>query len=318
MIGDSVKDKNIKEEGERMVPAFHRGNLVYGEHVSRYESVRGLLEGKIVLDIASGSGYGTHLLSEKAKKIYGVEVDKDAVEYSKRNYGGKNIEYLLGDAESIPLGDDSVDVVVTFETIEHIKDYKKFLNEIKRILKPGGFAIISTPNDPEFPEGNHFHLHEFEESELSKLISSYFKNQKFYYQYTWIAAGVVSGSKASKEQAFDLRTVNVAPVLANRAIYFMVVCSDSAIDKLVIKDSVFLSQHFSARKLQEDDIAKKKYVDYLESEVRKLHKKNGIIGAEITAVNQRATSLAAQLDAIHATKSWKAANKLRSIKKKLK
>ncbi len=317
MIKDLVKDKSIKEEGERMVPAFHRGNLVYGEHISRYESVKELLKDKTVLDIASGSGYGTYLLAEKAKKIYGVDVDEDAVEYAKRNYGGKNIEYLLGDAEKIPLEDKSVDVVVTFETIEHIKDYKKFMREIKRVLKPGGFAVISTPNDPEFPEGNHFHLHEFEEKELGLLIAQYFKYQKFYYQYTWLAAGIVSDEKASQEKSYPLDLHNVAPVPTTKAIYFLVVCSDEAISAHTIDDSLFLSEHYSARKKSEDDTAKKNYVEYLENEVRRLHKVNAVQIDKVAELKGKADQLRAEVAEIHNSRAWKTVTKVRKLKDKL-
>jgi len=250
MLND-VHDKTIDEQGERMVPAFHKGALVYGEHITRYESVADLVRGKVILDIASGSGYGSYIMAEHAKKVYGVDVDQSSVDYASRNYKHANIEYRIGSAEEIPLDDNSVDVVVTFETLEHIQNYEKFIQEIKRVTKPDGFAIISTPNDPEFPEDNHFHLHEFQEKELEELLKKYFKYTDFSYQYTWYYTALLDKSPADQEWLKPLNTYNVAPVKNDKALYFMVVCSDSKLPAdAKIKELAAISEHYSARQAQ--------------------------------------------------------------------
>src|ERR1019366_4533556 len=135
---------------------------------------------------ASGSGYGSALLGTQAKKVYGVDIDKEAIIYAKKNYQSKIVEFILGDGVKIPLEENSVDVVVSFETIEHIEHYEAFMDEVSRVLKKDGLFILSTPNDVEFPETNHFHIHEFERKELEKLVRRYFKNNKAYYQGTWL------------------------------------------------------------------------------------------------------------------------------------
>ena len=137
----------LRDTGERMVPEFHKGKLIYAEHTSRYKCAESLVKGKLVLDIASGSGYGTQMLAQVASKVYGVDNNEEAIKYARKNFSAANIEYKLGNGEMIPMEDDSVDVVVTFETIEHIQDHTRFLREIKRVLKPDGLLLISTPND---------------------------------------------------------------------------------------------------------------------------------------------------------------------------
>lgn len=246
-----VTDKSIDELGERMVPSYHKGAMVYGEHIVRYESVLPLLKGKTVLDIASGSGYGSYIMAGEAKEVIGVDVDEESVKYASRNYKRKNITFKVGDAEKIPIDDASVDVVVTFETVEHIKNYKNFMAEIKRVLKPGGFAIISTPNDLEFPEGNHFHLHEFTHEELKKVLSEYFKHAKFSYQYTWLYTAILNGERAGKEWDEKLETLNVAPQPKDKAIYFTAICSDNDIKDLELKELSAISEHWSARRQQQ-------------------------------------------------------------------
>ena len=293
-----VNDKNIDEQGERMVPAFHAGALVYGEHITRYESIAHLLKDKVVLDIASGSGYGSYIMAESAQKVIGVEIDQDSVDYATRNYGRKNIEFKLGSAEEIPLKDASVDVVVTFETIEHIENYRKFLREIKRVLKPDGFAIVSTPNDPEFPEGNHFHLHEFEEEELQNELAAYFKYQKMSYQYTWMMAATMKQEDAGKAGALNsLELQNLAPLTKEKALYFMVICSDNSIDDLEVKSIGALSEHYSARG-EQDRVAN--YENTIES-----------LKGQLATANER-------IEEIYNSKSWKIISSLYTFRHNLK
>jgi ubiquinone/menaquinone biosynthesis C-methylase UbiE len=207
-----MKADQLKDTGERMVPEFHSGQLMYAEHVTRYICAQDFVKGKVVLDIASGSGYGTQILAETAKRVYGVDVDADAVKYAKDKYGQKNIEFKKGDGLRIPLEDKSVDVVVTFETIEHIEDYRTFLSEVKRVLRDDGTALISTPNDVEFAEGNHFHVHEFTYSELKKVVGEYFKNTESYFQATWKYVAIGGQALLRKEGNLNIPTMAMAPL----------------------------------------------------------------------------------------------------------
>ncbi len=301
-----VKDKSIEEHGERMIPAYHKGFIVYGEHVTRYESVAHLLKGKVVLDIASGSGYGSYLLAEQAKKVYGVDVDEESVRYAKKNYGRFNIEYLQGNAETIPLGDNSVDVVVTFETIEHVKNYQKFLQEIKRVLKPDGFAIVSTPNDTEFPEGNHFHLHEFKEKELDRLLKQYFKNVEFSYQYTWLFAGLLRKGRAEKEWDEKFDTQNLSLLNSGKALYFMVICSDKPISNLKIRELGALSEHYSARQVKE-----------AEEVAHKLSQEHAALQEEQRMTKADLHQKQVLLDSILSSRGWRLLRILYAIKRTL-
>lgn len=239
--------RRLKNDGERMVPAFHDNTLVYGEHVSRYEAVLPIVKNRIVLDIASGSGYGTQMLATEAKYVYGVDISAAAVEYAKENYNSKNIEYAVGDGEDIPMPSNSVDVIVTFETIEHIKDYKKFMKEIVRVLKPDGLAIISTPNDLEFAEGNHFHLHEFVHGELLDLIKTEFKQTVEYFQASWLYSGLMAQEKLTSTWRNEVLTYNLSPKKINECTYFYVLASNRDITEKVEENGA-LSQHWSGRR----------------------------------------------------------------------
>lgn len=249
----------IADTGERMVPAHHKGQLVYGEHIVRYEAVLPIVQNKVVLDIACGSGYGTQTIAQTAKKVYGVDVDQDAIAYAQANYAQANTEFILGSAIDIPLADNSVDVVVSFETLEHIDDYRKFMAEIKRVLKNDGLLVLSTPNDKEFPEGAHFHIHEFEEAELRSLVKESFANVKEYFQATWIYNALVTKQQMSTETRLDIPTVNTAPVGTDKALYFYMLCSNRKITEQVPTFAA-ISEHWSTRRMLEHNAKMDKYI----------------------------------------------------------
>lgn len=219
----------LPNDGERMVPAYHQGRLFYGEHIIRYKSAQELVRGKTVLDIACGSGYGTKMLAATAKKVYGVDVNNTAIQYAKKNYTSPKIDYRIGDAVEIPLEDGAVDVVVSFETIEHISQYEEFINEIKRVLKPGGLFIVSTPNNEEYPETNPFHVHEFSFKELDRLLSKHFLHSKHFYQATWLYSALLDKKMIETQWDKSIRTLQVVPLNTDKSVYYFSLCSDSII-----------------------------------------------------------------------------------------
>ena len=130
--------------GERLETFVFNDNTV--EHLHRYAITIDYIKGKTVLDIASGEGYGTNLLSKYAEKVFGVDIDETSIELAKKKYSSKNLEFKIGRADLIPLEDSSMDVVVSFETLEHHDKHQEMMLEIKRVLKPGGILIMSTPD----------------------------------------------------------------------------------------------------------------------------------------------------------------------------
>jgi ubiquinone/menaquinone biosynthesis C-methylase UbiE len=130
--------------GERIVPGMG-AEALFRQHEVRYLFAGSFVKNNRVLDVASGSGLGTdYLLRSGAQSCVGLDIDQAAIEYARARY--PNCEFTQCEATRLCLADDSVDVVVSFETIEHIKDQKAFLSECKRVLKPEGLVICSTPN----------------------------------------------------------------------------------------------------------------------------------------------------------------------------
>jgi SAM-dependent methyltransferase len=187
-------------------------------------------------------------LAQTAKHVYGFDADADAVAYATERFGAPNISFKVADAISIPLEDDSVDIVTTFETIEHIQDYEKFMAEVKRVLKPGGLAIVSTPNDLEFAEGNHFHLHEFVKDELLSLVGRYFHNVEEYYQATWKYVAIDRLEALQAPGPLVRPILNTAPLKEEESLYFYFLCSDAPITEMIEPVSA-LGEHYSERAL---------------------------------------------------------------------
>ncbi|HOV84335.1 MAG TPA: class I SAM-dependent methyltransferase [Paludibacteraceae bacterium] len=172
--------------GERLIPGFKSFSEL--EHLNRYYFVVNQinLTGKKVLDIASGEGYGSNILANYAEKVTGVDISPEAIAHAQKVYNRNNLEYIQGNATKIPLTDKSIDVVVSFETIEHLEEQERMMEEICRVMKSEGILIISSPDKyyysdvPNFK--NEFHVKELYYEEFKNLISRYFQKSIFFSQ----------------------------------------------------------------------------------------------------------------------------------------
>ena len=232
----------IKFTGERYVPS--EAGEIRQEHLHRYAWCAPLVHGLDVLDIASGEGYGSAMLAAaKARSVVGVDISAEAVRHAQRTYGGtKNLRYIEGSATAIPLADASIDVVVSFETIEHLVEQEEMLMEIRRVLRPDGFLVMSSPNRKIYSEQagyhNEFHVRELDFDELSKLLSVHFREITYYGQR--LAAGsLISGLSASKENTTYAALTDTGRSMQPRAValaepvYYLAIASLSgALPKL--------------------------------------------------------------------------------------
>jgi ubiquinone/menaquinone biosynthesis C-methylase UbiE len=155
----------------------------WGEHTARYSFALPYIKDKKVLDIACGTGYGLAFLKSSAKSVTGVDVDIEAAKQAK-NECDEKARVLLGDGTNLPFHDESFDVVTSFETLEHLVERKLFLSELKRVLKPNGLLILSTPNAHytkpiNGKPTNKFHVFEYTTEELKAELESQFTLQKF-------------------------------------------------------------------------------------------------------------------------------------------
>ncbi len=161
----------------------------WGEHLHRYQYVLPFIgPTEKVLDIACGNGFGSDRLASAANqgKVWGCDVSNETLAFCREKWQKPNLQFAYEDGTKLSFADNFFDTVVTFETLEHIAAYEKFVQEIKRVLKPGGKLFLSTPNilinSPSGVVTNPYHVKEFTYDELSALITSYFPDAVIYGQ----------------------------------------------------------------------------------------------------------------------------------------
>jgi len=164
---------------ERLSFDDYRTNI---DHVTRYKFAAQFVSGKIVLDVACGSGYGSNLLIESnSSEVFGIDINPQVIKEAQQSKDNRSRTpvYLVGSAERIPVPALTADIVVCIETVEHVKDDKRTIDEIHRVLKQGGTLILTTPNAKiTRPKNgipyNPFHVREYTLEELTGLLSSQF------------------------------------------------------------------------------------------------------------------------------------------------
>ncbi len=206
------------------------------EHLHRYFFARSLCRGLDVLDVASGEGYGSALLAQVAKSVVGVEIAAETVAHAKAAYGRPSLTFLQGDARRIPCANASFDAVVSFETLEHFYEHDEFVAEVRRVLRPGGIFIISSPErDVYSPAGgtpNPYHVHELTHAEFNALLRSNFQQVSLYAQRPLLGSALMAEelrAAAGPLLTFERRDRSLfeASVGLPRPIYLVAVASDT-------------------------------------------------------------------------------------------
>lgn len=138
-------------------------------HLQRYETAARYVRGKRVLDIACGAGYGSQMLSlAGASSVVGVDVCPQTVDYARKHYEASDVEFVCADAEQFDRS-QQFDVVISFETIEHLPNPNKFLDRIHNLLVPSGDFLLSVPLG-ETRHLDRYHLHAFSQEEVFDLL----------------------------------------------------------------------------------------------------------------------------------------------------
>jgi len=225
--------------GERLVPGGEGHEQLVCEHLHRYFVACELAAGRRVLDIACGEGYGANLLARRAERVVGMDLSRKAVWHAAQRYRRPNLRFKIGDGQRIPAEDRAFDLVVSFETIEHLPQPEIFLSEVKRVLAPGGILVISSPDRAIYTERignmNAFHCSEMYHDDFMALLRT---------RFAQVASGrqrLVAGSYISLDQ-------HRSPVLygtyrgnfttasfregTNEGVYSFAVCSDTALPEL--------------------------------------------------------------------------------------
>jgi 2-polyprenyl-3-methyl-5-hydroxy-6-metoxy-1,4-benzoquinol methylase len=191
-FGMDEKEPLMEFTGERFI--METGTeAMHGAHLKRYQFASGFVAGKRVLDIASGSGYGSRMLADAgAASVTGVDISAEAVAFATERYGSAaNLKYVNADACAFTTG--TYDVITSFETIEHLHQRDAFLANLHGMLAPGGTLLMSTPNKsiksagrPSNAPKNKYHVYEYRQEEfLAAVTQAGFKIEKVMGQHLY-------------------------------------------------------------------------------------------------------------------------------------
>lgn len=154
-------------------------------NLSAYRWAMQFLEGVArvrVLDAACGAGYGSFALAARVGSVVGVDRDLPTIEQARRRYRRPNLRFLPMDCTALAFADSSFEAVVSFETIEHVADDRRFLREVTRVLTSDGWLILSTPHGgtPGVVPDNPFHYREYGWDELQTLLGTHFQSVRLF------------------------------------------------------------------------------------------------------------------------------------------
>jgi ubiquinone/menaquinone biosynthesis C-methylase UbiE len=186
-------------------------------HLDRYRFAANRVKGKDVLDCACGTGYGVRLLHEEgeAANVIGVDIDEKTIEYAGKKHQVGNTHFVCAIANQLPIADDSVDVITSFETIEHVPDDAALIKEFYRVLRASGVLIISTPN--QWPLATApFHVREYSRTSLIELLESKFDCLELYNQN--------SGSDTTHNHGQTRGIVTTSPSNQDLAECYIAIC----------------------------------------------------------------------------------------------
>ena len=155
--------------GERVRPEAH--NTLYLEHLSAYEMAGRLLHAGTVLDIGCGAGYGASHLAGEGRQVLAVDYEPAVAVAAARRYRRRGVSFACMDGMHLGVPSGSVDLVTSFQTLEHMAEPEALVREIARVLRPTGIALLSTPNAlTHLGPRNPYHHHEFTPRELEALL----------------------------------------------------------------------------------------------------------------------------------------------------
>lgn len=348
-------DAAMRFTGERLTGTV--SGQIEIEHLHRYFFAREMARGKVVLDIACGEGYGASLIAQTARSVVGMDVSSDAVAHASQSYRQDNLSFRVADARRIDADDDAFDMVASFETLEHFYEHEAFYAELRRVLRPGGLLLISTPDrDVYSPDGsiaNGYHVRELTRAEFETGLGAVFPHVSILLQRPMIGSLILAANPSSSSVQgpfFDRRGPDRFEANGGlaRALYLLAIASDQPVQspfasayietsQLALREAE-IERRFAAQQAASDRllletqneterrvIAERSQVEHrmivkqVEME-RRLAKSEAISAQHNQAMSRlagEAAAMQATLNYMLSSKSWKLTAPLRSLLRRL-
>lgn len=218
--------------GERFTPECVRE--IWYEHWHRYALVQPWAQGRRVLDAACGEGYGSALLARGAQSVLGLDISPAAVAHARARYADQaNLRYEQADATRLQLPAGAFDLVVSFETLEHVEAQDELLDGLCHALADDGLLVISSPDKATYGEAagfrNEFHVRELYRHEFEQLLRARFPHVRLYAQRLLFQSAVWALDPALGAEPAHYATASldgqVQPGLDYAPMYYIAVCS---------------------------------------------------------------------------------------------
>jgi SAM-dependent methyltransferase len=221
--------------GERFTPECARE--IWYEHWHRYQFARALANGKRVLDAACGEGYGSALLAGAAQSVVGLDIDESAVQHARQRYGRMaNLRFEQGDCTALAPVETPYDLIVSFETLEHVAAQEALIAGFAAALAADGLLIISSPDKRTYSDAtgfrNEFHVRELYRNELLTLLNAHFPVVQLFGQKLLFQSVIWAENESGHGPAVTATTTQrgVEEGLHYDPLYFIAVCSRQPIN----------------------------------------------------------------------------------------
>jgi ubiquinone/menaquinone biosynthesis C-methylase UbiE len=311
--------------GERFLPFMDpkiSGAEIHYEHLHRYYFASHFVEGKKVLDLACGEGYGSYIFSKSAEHVVGIDIDEGTIKHASSKYIKDNLEFIQGSILEVPIeGKKLFDVIACFEILEHVKEHEELMKEVKRLLKDDGIFIASTPNKKVYSDDvsyeNPFHEKELYFNEFKELLKRYFNYVCFFGQRVYAGShlwSLTQVNEISEEHVIEKRDKGfaVTDYEKKEPVYFIAIASDKEVDisKLALRSYLTDVDNAVFDNFRE-------HIGSLEGEVANLRSSSAEKDAQITQLHEIAQQKDAQINQLLQLKSIRLHRKIEGVLMKM-
>ena len=322
MRSEISEDVKFLWTGECYVPEME-GDIAI-ERLHRYTIARDLAYGKDVLDIACGEGYGSELLATVARRVTGVDISEEAIAHASRKYSRPNTAFAVGSCARIPLPDGSIDLVVSFETIERHDQHLEMMQEIRRVLRSDGVLIISSPDKHEYSDTpgykNEYHVKELYLSEFKDLLATAFKHVRIFGQRVYFGSFVAPADGcATRFASYSRRdgSVRREPGVM-KPVYHIALASNADLPE--IRGGLYDGTSYLGLKIARPDGQIASLNQALAERGRQidtLRRYQAQRETEVAVLTRQISSLHRRLELVHTSTSWQVTRPLRASQRLL-